>query len=220
MRKVEARRWILGKETFDQYAKDKMALMNRLDLSVKDTIHLLIGGITNGSLHGMALLARAETVEAFLEIMRQVTEGYVDQKKRRTGVSGAASGTPKDKDAACRNCGVKGHTHMECKGQTFCFYCKEKGHRRYDCPVLRQKGSAPKARAASPATAQTAASVATDPQSSGAVAAVSEVHGVHEVGSLLCMTITRFRCTFETRPFMPMRQGDLRMRSASKFARS
>lgn len=37
----EGQEWNLHKETFDQYAIDKLALMHKLELPVKDTIHLL-----------------------------------------------------------------------------------------------------------------------------------------------------------------------------------
>lgn len=65
--------------------------------------------------------------------MRRITQG--DQEKK----SAAANPTAKAKDGACRNCGKKGHGHKECKGEICCFYCKEKGHRRFDCPLLKRK---------------------------------------------------------------------------------
>lgn len=52
MQRIEARRWLSHKESFDQYAMDKIALIHRLDLPTSDTISLLIGGIQQGSLDG------------------------------------------------------------------------------------------------------------------------------------------------------------------------
>lgn len=115
MQKVEARKWIQGKETFDQYAIKKVALMHRLDLSAKDTINLVIGRIAQSSLRAVALSIKADTLEEFLETMRRVTEGALDTEKRRPGANGASAGTTKD---MCRNCGKKGHTHQECREET------------------------------------------------------------------------------------------------------
>lgn len=44
--KVEARKWNWLKESFDQYAIDKMTLMYRMDLPTQDMIDMIIGGIT------------------------------------------------------------------------------------------------------------------------------------------------------------------------------
>lgn len=38
MQRIEARRWIPAKETFQAYATDKLSLMFQIDLSVKDQI--------------------------------------------------------------------------------------------------------------------------------------------------------------------------------------
>ncbi|RLU18844.1 hypothetical protein DMN91_009202 [Ooceraea biroi] len=41
MQKVEARKWLSGKESFDDYAIDKLGLMHRVDLKEVDKVHLL-----------------------------------------------------------------------------------------------------------------------------------------------------------------------------------
>jgi len=46
MQRVEARTWRSHKESFDDYAIDKLALIHQLELSPRDTINLLIGGIS------------------------------------------------------------------------------------------------------------------------------------------------------------------------------
>lgn len=66
----------------------------------------------------------------------------------------------RSKAAGCRNCGQKGHDHLACKSEAICFYCKAKGHRQYDCPLLAQRkgntaGTQPKPRV-SVAAAETA----------------------------------------------------------------
>lgn len=75
MQKIEARRWNLGKESFDQYAIDKIALMHRLHLPEKDMINLLVGGVMQFSIRITALSIQANTIESFLDQMRHLTEG-------------------------------------------------------------------------------------------------------------------------------------------------
>ncbi|XP_072757499.1 uncharacterized protein [Anoplolepis gracilipes] len=78
MQKIEARKWNQAKETFDQYVVDKVSLTQRLNLSVKDTINLIIGGIIQSSLRAVALSINTETLEEFLDKMRKITEGISD----------------------------------------------------------------------------------------------------------------------------------------------
>lgn len=47
MQKIEARKWAQNKETFDDYAIEKIALMHRVHLPEQDKIQLLISGITH-----------------------------------------------------------------------------------------------------------------------------------------------------------------------------
>lgn len=170
MQKIESRKWISNRETFDNYATEKLALMNRLDLPVTDSIHLLIGGISQTALRATALSIQADTVENFLEKMRHITEGLTDVERKMPFSSGL-----KAKDAkevlACRNCGKKGHSHRECRGEATCFYCKSKGHRQFDCPAKKKQratGGASQVPAAS-----VAAAVTTD-QETSSVGAVQE----------------------------------------------
>ncbi|KYM99254.1 Pro-Pol polyprotein [Cyphomyrmex costatus] len=79
MQKIEARRWNYYKESFDQYAIDKLALAHRLKLPQSDIINLLIGGIMKSSLRATALTLNASTVEEFLEKMRLITNGHSEK---------------------------------------------------------------------------------------------------------------------------------------------
>ncbi|KMQ93098.1 hypothetical protein RF55_6825 [Lasius niger] len=135
MERIKARKWQSGKETFDEYAIHKLAIMHRADLAEADQIHLLISSITSPSLRGIALSVTAETVDVFMEHMRRITHG-VGEEKKPAAVSATSKST---RDSTCRNCGKKGHGHKDCRGETTCFYCKEKGHRRFDCPLLKKK---------------------------------------------------------------------------------
>lgn len=82
MQKIEARRWNLGKESFDQYAIDKMALMHRLHLPEKDMVNLLVGGVMQSSIRVTALSIKANTIESFLDQMRHLTKGMLDLEKK------------------------------------------------------------------------------------------------------------------------------------------
>lgn len=79
----------------------------------------------------------------------------------------------------CKNC-KKGHSHQECRSDPICFYCKAKGHRLYECPLVKQKGARP------PTMARQQAGVAagvtqiteTDETSAEVVATVREQPGI------------------------------------------
>jgi hypothetical protein len=133
MQKIEARRWMQGKETFDQYAIEKLALIHRLDLPSSDIINLLIGGIMQASLRATALTLTAASIDQFLEAMRRITHGVGDLERRNS----SPSKSNRFKDVVCRECGKKGHLQRDCKAaELSCVYCKEKGHTRTECQKL------------------------------------------------------------------------------------
>jgi len=135
MQKAESRKWSVSKETFDQYAIDKLTLLHQLNLPENDTIHLLISGISQSSLRATALSLADETLDSFLEKMRCITEGLTDGEKKLFTVQSAK----KPMELTCRNCGKKGHEAKTCKSEAICFYCKATGHRRLECPKLSAK---------------------------------------------------------------------------------
>ncbi|KMQ83125.1 hypothetical protein RF55_20865 [Lasius niger] len=137
MQKIEARKWIPAKETFDEYTIDKLALMHRVDLSEQDKVHLLVSGITVTPLKATALSIAKNSLDGFLERMRRITQGATEWDRKSSQQS---SSSKANKDVPCRNCGKKGHAHKDCRGEPTCFYCKEKGHRRFDCPMLKKRG--------------------------------------------------------------------------------
>ncbi|XP_067216895.1 uncharacterized protein [Linepithema humile] len=171
MQKVEARKWNAHKETFDQYAIAKLALLNNLNLPIKNSIHLLIGGITQSSLRAIALSIVGDSVDDFLVKMRRIAEGGVDAERKH----GSSINAPRNLNInLCRNCGKKGHSHKECRGDTTCFYCKAKGHRQFDCPVLKSKGDGKPTLQARHATGYTAAAVSSAASSDDVVAIVAQ----------------------------------------------
>ncbi|XP_036143407.1 uncharacterized protein LOC118645805 [Monomorium pharaonis] len=181
MQKIEARIWRPNKETFVDYAMDKLELMSNLDLSVTDSINLIAGGITISSLKFTALSMMADSVEEFIEKMRPLTRGLHELERKPTQKTNSK---PKDPDA-CRNCGRKGHSHMECRAETTCFYCKSKGHRQFDCPSKRRKNDTVPARsgtrpATTSRTSEASAAVKDEPMEAESVAAVREAAIQHE----------------------------------------
>jgi len=107
----------------------------------------------------------ATTVDTFMEHMRRITHGVAEQDRKPTATNSMA----KPKDGACRNCGKKGHGHKECKGEIIC--CKEKGHRRFDCPLLKKKDGKGQKQTA---TSAVAAGVSEESSSADVVAVVQE----------------------------------------------
>lgn len=144
IQKVENRKWIYMKETFQHYAIEKLSLMHSLNLPTKDVINLLIGGITSASLRATASTLTTNSVEEFLEKMRQLTAAAGDMQRKAT--SGGSKGN-KSSDFTCKTCGKKGHATKDCRGKDYtltCFFCKAEGHRRTECPKLQRKDVAKK----------------------------------------------------------------------------
>jgi hypothetical protein len=164
MQKIKARKWIPSKESFDQYAIAKMALIHSLDLPVRDAIHLLIGGMPQSALRAVALSVADDSLDSFLERMRHIVEACPDTEKKSVITTSAQ----KSKDGACRNCERKGHTHKDCRGDLTCFYCKAKSHRQFDCPTLKNRSSG---KPAAPSSAWSSR----QPQSTAAAAVAEEV---------------------------------------------
>lgn len=63
MQKKIERKWLAHKETFDEYAIEKLAWMNRNDLLESNKIQLLISSITITPLKATALSVSAESLD-------------------------------------------------------------------------------------------------------------------------------------------------------------
>lgn len=136
MQKAEARRWNTIKETFHEYAMEKLALVYRMDLPERDIIHLLINGISSRSLRATASALKVESVDEFLEEMHRITAAVA--KPERKHINGVKA--DKNRDLQCKTCGKKGHTAKQYRSaDVVCFFCKTPGYRKPECPKLKKR---------------------------------------------------------------------------------
>jgi len=73
MQKIESRKWIFSRESFSDYAMDKLALMMLLKLPDEDSIQLLINGISNVAIKVTAASLRTNSLDEFLRDMQHIT---------------------------------------------------------------------------------------------------------------------------------------------------
>lgn len=184
IRRVEARRWIFSKETFQQYAVNKLSLMHALDLPVQDKINLLIGGISDRMLKSSATAVASlysDSMDQFLDKMYHLTTATTDWERKAVSVKSNSF-----KDAYAKNVGKKGSSSKDNKdSEVTCFYCKAKGHRRWECPKLKSKelstttqSTSSVAAVAAPEATPTATVKKPEEEPTLTVAAVQQ--GVHE----------------------------------------
>jgi len=108
-------------------------MIHGLDLSPRDVIYLIVGGIMSAPVRAAALSLSAETVEDFVDRIRNIAEGCLETNKKTGSVN-------KNKVKPCRNCDDAGHAHQDCRKEVRCFFCKKSGYRQYDCPAAKEKG--------------------------------------------------------------------------------
>lgn len=134
MQRAENRKWLSGKESFYEYAMYKLKLLQ--NLPEKEAINFLINGITNPALRGMATLLSAESTDKFLEQMHELTIAYGDTNKR-SPLPTKKFDKDKTKSSATSNRKLTDSTK-----DTFCVYCRTKGHLRADCFRLKKEEQA------------------------------------------------------------------------------
>lgn len=82
MLKVDARKWIYSKESFQEYSMVKIALMKSLKLSDEDSIQLLIKGIGSFTLRTTAAALKVDSLNQFLREMQHITAATGDIAKK------------------------------------------------------------------------------------------------------------------------------------------
>ncbi|KMQ87770.1 penicillin-binding protein 4 family protein [Lasius niger] len=73
MKKADERKWLDYKETFQDYAMEKIAILQNLKLPKDSIIHCLIDGINNIAIKSVAASISTESVDDFLEQMHHIT---------------------------------------------------------------------------------------------------------------------------------------------------
>ncbi|KMQ90234.1 retrovirus-like pol polyprotein, partial [Lasius niger] len=173
IQKAEARKWLFMKETFHDYAMDKLVLLRNLGLKDKDTIHLLINGIGSRSLRELASTLRVSSVDEFLEEMHNITSASGESQKKFQSFSPKIQSTKP----------VPSSSNKEASQQKeiFCVYCRAKGHTRDECPKLKKKDNPSSSRFPNKtppvAVVEQQEVAASSTSSSSVVAVVSEVPG-------------------------------------------
>ncbi|XP_071636705.1 uncharacterized protein [Temnothorax longispinosus] len=137
MEKVKARKWNYLKESFQDYAMDKLVLIKNLRVPDIDAIHLLINGIGSRSLREVAATLRVSSVDEFLEEMHQITLASGEPSRKPV----SASHKPKKAKSPIGSPKKDRIQQKETK-DIVCVYCHAKGHLRADWFKLKRKEQA------------------------------------------------------------------------------
>ncbi|KMQ87107.1 hypothetical protein RF55_13706 [Lasius niger] len=139
MQRVEGKRWNYAAESFQEYAMDKLAIMQPLKLNDDDSIHLLINGINNLSIKSAAATIHTDSIDHFLDEMYRLTTICDTSKKN----AAAYTKNDKSKNIAQKSYkfkeGDSGSKTEQQKQDNFCVYCRNKGNLKEDCAKLRRK---------------------------------------------------------------------------------
>lgn len=138
MQKVENRKWAHSKESFKDYALDKVCIMRALRLSDTDAIKYLISGINSVAIRGVAASLTCNTIDDFLYQMQQITSSCTDMfKKPSTSIHNQKDHqTGKPSKSLSSTPGAETGTK-----DTFCVYCRKRGHTKAECYKLKNRES-------------------------------------------------------------------------------
>jgi len=135
VQRIEAKKWNPAKESFVEYAEDKLVLMQPLKLSDKDAILFLINGIYNFSLRNSAMGLRMCGINQFLREMHEITVMSMDYFKKSLRIPDkikSGKGIPESHV-------TKITSPKKINKDSFCVYCKNKGHVRDECLKLKKR---------------------------------------------------------------------------------
>lgn len=135
--KVESRKWNFSKESFQDYAMQKLKLLQNIRLPEKQSIDFLISGIGSPSLRASATLIQAETIDQFLDKMHSLTLAFGDPSKKTPPVPVKPVNSkdyPKKEETTCKT-----SPPSDSSKELFCVYCRTKGHTRDNCSRLKKK---------------------------------------------------------------------------------
>ncbi|KYQ59431.1 hypothetical protein ALC60_01547 [Trachymyrmex zeteki] len=135
--KVESRKWNFSKESFQDYAMQKLKLLQNIRLPEKQSIDFLISGIGSPSLRASATLIQAETIDQFLDKMHSLTLAFGDPSKKTPPVPVKPVNSkdyPKKEETTCKT-----SPPSDSSKELFCVYCRTKSHTRDNCSRLKKK---------------------------------------------------------------------------------
>lgn len=129
--KTEARRWNFPRESFQDYAMDKLAILRCLKLPDTSIIQLLINEIGSKSLRETAAILRSKPLEEFVEEMHKISIASGDLYKRSPLMP-----IKIQSDKNIETLPTKDNTMQK---DLFCVYCRAKGHIRVECEKFKKK---------------------------------------------------------------------------------
>lgn len=174
IQKVNSRKWIFSKESFQEYAMDKLALMRSLKLTDEDSIQLLITGIGSFALRTTAAALKTKSLNQFLREMQHITStsGNTVNKsptmkskfgKFKDGSNNQQSGRSDNKE----------EHRVEPNKERYCTYCHKKNHSRVECFKLKKKETERKSQLNQPTTTTVSAVKEADKYTDNTVAIVT-----------------------------------------------
>ncbi|XP_011859423.1 PREDICTED: uncharacterized protein LOC105556919 [Vollenhovia emeryi] len=134
MKKSDDRKWQFSKETFQDYAMEKISILQCLRLPEDSIIHCLIDGINIIAIKAIAASIQTDSIDEFLEQMHHITTTCGTSAKKSPVFN------PKiDKTKPKQEGSSKTDLHTKNPAESFCVYCRSKGHTRDDCFKLKKK---------------------------------------------------------------------------------
>lgn len=123
-RKMEARRWLYFKETFQKYAMNKLAIMRCLKLSEEELIQEFINGIGSYALRTTAASLKVQSLNQFLREMHHIPSAS-GEPHRKSPTFKQKFDKFKDKDIHEQQeekTSQKNDLHIKRKMELFCTY--------------------------------------------------------------------------------------------------
>ncbi|KMQ87219.1 hypothetical protein RF55_13564, partial [Lasius niger] len=142
IKKVEARKWNFLQESFNDYALEKLSLIQSLKLTDDDSIHFLIDGINNSAIRSAAAVIRATSLDDFLEEMHKVTISFGNLFKKNFvshSRSDKVHNLPGDFSPKGDKTDKDQKDQKENQKEDYCVYCRSRGHNRSNCFKLMKK---------------------------------------------------------------------------------
>ncbi|KMQ84374.1 hypothetical protein RF55_17870, partial [Lasius niger] len=128
------RKWLHYKESFQDYALDKLAILRCLKLPDDSIIHCLIDGISDRPIKSSAAVIKTNSVGKFLEEMHHLTATCGTPWKK------SPTFKPKfEKPKIENDSSSKADPQSKISMETFCVYCRAKDHTREKCLKLKKK---------------------------------------------------------------------------------